>query len=393
MDQTLVEHYVKHFDHHDRRLGADPRDVFETMRSSCPVSWSDQWGGFWVVSDYDSVRFVLRNDELFTVEKSVTIPAGMGNRRPLLPQEVDGKAHTKYRGLLNPVFAPRRITALEPKVRQVCDDLIDAVIDTGGCDFITDIAAPMPSIIFTEMMGLPYERAAQFHEWKEILMHGRHDDPGQTKQAQAGMEVTEFLYALVADRKAAPRDDIMTVLLDSEIDGEKLIDDEIVDTAFLLFMAGLDTVTSALGLSVAHLATHPEDRDRLVKDPALIPKAVEELLRYETVVLSGRTAVEDVELAGVTIKAGDTVLCNELAADRDPDHFEDPDTVDFDRHLAFAVGPHRCVGSHLARIEMRVLLEQMHARIPTYRLRDGAEITRHLTATAGIDAPLPLVWD
>lgn len=228
-------------------------------------------------------------------------------------------------------------------------------------------------------------------------MHSHHRDPTLATQRAAGEAVTKYLYALVEERRAEPRDDIMSVLLAAESEGSKLTDEEIVDMAFLLFMAGLDTVTSALGLSVAYLAQHPEQRDRLVKDPELIPSAIEELLRYESIVLAARTATEDVDLGGTLIKEGDVVLLNELAADRDPRQFPDADQVIFERHpnrhLAFGAGPHRCVGSHLARLEMRVLFEQMHSRIPSYRLKEGTVATRHLTATAGIEKPLHLVWD
>jgi cytochrome P450 len=396
MDQALVEHFVEHFDHHDPRLGEDPEPVYAAMRSRCPVAHSDVHGGFWIISDYANARYVLQHPELFTTRETVTVPPGLGNQRPLLPMELDPPEHTKYRNLLAPVFAPRRIEALESKIRANCDRLIGAFIDKGRCDLVADFASPLPSTIFVEMMGLPYEDHEKFHAWKDTILHGHHADPDGSARKAAGDAVNAYIVDLIDKRKQHLEDDIISVLLTAEVDGEKLTDEEVIDIAYLLFIAGLDTVTSAISLSFLYLATHPSHRDAIVDDPAVIPAAVEELLRYESLVMAGRTVVEDTEAGGAAMHKGDRMLVNTISANRDNSFFGNADEVDFSRterrHLAFSVGPHRCVGSHLARLELRVAMERFHQRIPDYRLQPGATPHRYLTSVAGIDS-VPLEWD
>lgn len=396
LDAATIDEFVANFDHHDPRLGRDSHAVYAAMRERCPVAHSDRHGGFWVLSDFESVHYAMQHHELFTTHPSVTIPAGLGNRRPMLPMEVDPPVHIKYRGLLAPVFSPRRINALEPGIRGVADQLIDGFVDRGECEFMGEFAEQFPTIIFTDMMGLPVEEAPRFHQWKNVLLHGHHDDVDGSLRATAGKELNEYLVALLEERKGRRADDIISVLLDAEVEGEKLTDQEVLDMTFLLFLAGLDTVTSSLGLQFLALAQRPDLRDQLVADPGLIPAAVDELLRYESLVLAGRTATTDVELGGQLIRAGDRVLINTVAANRDPARFPEPEEIRFDRghtgHVAFAVGPHRCVGSHLARMELKVAYEHFHRRIPNYRLAEGAEIHRHASSVAGLEA-LPLVWD
>ncbi|MGH7857320.1 MAG: cytochrome P450, partial [Candidatus Binatia bacterium] len=256
MDKATIDEFVEHFDHHDPRLGQDPHPVFDAMRSRCPVARSDRHGGFWILSSYDLVHFALQHHELFTTIHSVNVPPGLGNRRPLLPLELDPPLHSKYRNLLNPVFHPHRIAALEGKIRETCDSLIDAFIDRGECEFMSELAAPLPTRIFTEMMGLPVEESARFFAWKNALLHGHHHDPDGSKRAAAGAEVSGYLNQLIAERRTKRRDDIISVLIDSEVDGERLTDEEVLDTSYLLFLAGLDTVTSSLGLQFLYLAQH-----------------------------------------------------------------------------------------------------------------------------------------
>ena len=228
------------------------------------------------------------------------------------------------------------------------------------------------------------------------IVHGHaKDDPAGTQRKAAGAELERRMAAVYDERIAAPRDDIVSVLIGAEVDGERLSPIEVLDMTYLLMVAGLDTVAASIGLQYLYLAQHPEQRDRLVADPSLIPSAVEELLRYESLILTGRTVTHDVEFHGVQMHAGDRLLINSVSAGRDERQFPNADVVDFERtpnrHLAFAAGPHRCVGSHLARLELRVVHETIHERLPTYRLADGAHIHRYTGSSAGVDA-LPLVW-
>jgi cytochrome P450 len=395
-DRQLIEQLVSHFDHHNPRLGECFDVVYAQMRAKCPVAHSDMHGGFWTLSSYEAVHYAMQHYELFATAPSVNIPAGLGQRRPLLPMEVDPPIQSRYRALLLPVFSPTRMKNIEGRIRDVADSLIDGFVDDGECEFVGDFAERLPTVIFTEMMGLPLAQAARFHNWKNILLHGHHDDPDGHLRARAGQELNEYLVELLEERKREPGEDIISVLHGAEVDGDKLTDEEILDMTYLLFLAGLDTVASSLGLHFLNFAQRPDLREQLANDPAIIPLAVEEMLRVESLVLAGRTATQDVEIGGQLIREGDRVLINTVAADRDPDIFPDPDEIRFDRgrsrHVAFGVGPHRCAGSHLARIELAIAYEHWHRRIPEYRIKDGVTVVRHASSVAGVST-LPLVWD
>lgn len=395
MESALVSHFVEHFDHHDPRLGRDPDELFDTMVSQCPVAHSDQHGGFWVVSGYDETKFILQNPQLFTSEQSVRVPKGE-ETLPLPPIEIDPPRHAKFRSVLAPAFSPRSIKALDAGIRDLTSTLIDGFIASKGCELVADLAAPLPTGIFTQVMGLPIEDAEQFYAWKNVINHESRTDNDPDAAGRATREAIAYLKAVLDARRAEPRDDIATQLVQAEMDGDPIEEDEMLRMAFLLFLGGLDTVTSALTFAFAHLATHPEDRRQIVASPQIIPSAVEELLRRNAVIMIGRVASEDVEVGGLEFKAGDRILCNAIAANRDPRQFPHPEQVQLDRdpnrHVTFGLGPHRCVGSHLARLELGIVLEEFHKRIPDYRLADGFEIHRHLNQVAGIDA-LALVWD
>jgi len=394
VDSALINHFVEHFDHHDPRLGRDPDELFDVMVGRCPVAHSDQHGGFWVVSGYEETKFILQNPLLFSSEQSVRVPAGE-ETPPLPPIEIDPPRHAKYRSILAPAFSPRSIKALEGQIRALTNRLIDAFVRDGRCELVADLAAPLPTGIFTQIMGLPIEDTQRFYAWKNIINHESRTDNDPDAAGRATGEAIAYLKTVLDARRAAPKDDIASQLVESELDGEPIEESEMLRMAFLLFLGGLDTVTSALTYSFAHLATHPADRDLIVRDPSVIPTAVEELLRNNAVIMIGRVASEDVEIGGHQIKAGDRVLCNSIAANRDPRQFPSPRQVQFDRasnrHVSFGMGPHRCVGSHLARLELGIVLEEFHQRIPDYRIEEGFQIHRHLNQVAGIDA-LPLVW-
>lgn len=395
MEPDVVKHFVQHFDHHDDRLANEPLPVSTAMREQCPVAHSDQHGGFWVVSEYEDARFIMQHPELFTSEKSVRVPTGP-KTRPLPPIEYDPPRHAKYRSLISKAFSPRNIGAMEPKIRKVCDMLIGKFQDNGGCELVADLAAPLPTTIFTEMMGLPLEDAERFYRWRNLINHQAHEGEGAISAGEAMAETMDYLKAILEDRRVSPRDDIATALIDAQIDGEPISEDDLIHLAFLLFLGGLDTVTSAISFAFFHLAQRPDLRQQILDDPAIIPNAVEELLRYEAVIIVGRAVAQDTEIRGCPVQEGERVLINSIAVNRDPKQFDDPDAIDFtrenNRHLTFGVGPHRCVGSHLARLELRVVLEEFHSRIPHYRLAEGKQVHRHLNQVAGIDA-LQLVWD
>jgi cytochrome P450 len=277
----------------------------------------------------------------------------------------------------------------------VCRRLVDGFASAGACDLVADFAKPLPTTIFVGMMGLPYAEASQLLTWNDALLHA-YDNPDARREAATNID--RYLADAVDRRRSGggPADDLIGVLLSARIGDRPITDEEILDCLFLLLIAGLDTVTAMLGFSFWTLARRPDLQRRIVEDPAVVEDAVEELLRAHAIVNPARTATADTTIAdGVEVHAGDRVLLATALATRDPAEFEHPDLIDFDRkenrHLAFGAGPHRCLGSHLARIELRVALQEFHQRIPPYRLAPGQDPMIHGGGVFGIDR-LGLQW-
>lgn len=395
MDSALIDHFLEHFDHHDQRLQGDPSALWDAFLDKAPVAYSDVYDGFWVVNDYESAKTVMQDAKSFTNTQSINIPRHEKVHK-MVPLEMDPPEHSKFRRIMAPAFSPQSINALEPRIREVCNLLIDSFVEKGGCEFIKDFAAPLPTTMFTQLMGLPLEDTKLFYGWKNTINHeGRSSNDGDAV-ARASQEVVAYLKEIFDSRRQDPKDDLATMLVQAELEGEPIDEADMLSMGFLLFLGGLDTVTSALGFAFGHLATTPEHRDELIQSPELISSAVEEFLRRDAVILVGRTATVDVELQGKVIKAGDQVLVNGIAANRDPREFDNPDEVQLDResnrHLTFGVGPHRCVGSHLARLEIKIAIEEFLRRLPTFRLEEGAVLNRHMNQVVSYDS-VPLVWD
>lgn len=322
---------------------------------------------------FDDVVTVTKRRDVHSMDPDTVAVLGMvlGAGRPLIPLMIDGDDHTKYRKLLDPLFAPRHVARLEPVIRELAENLIDAFAGAGEVDFYPAFCEPLPSQIFLSQLGLPLEDV-RFLMWvKDGIIR-----PTDAEHAQsAGPELVEYLYAELDRREASgePGDDLIGGFLTAEVDGHRITREDVIDITFLLILAGLDTVTSSLSCMVDWLARHPSERDRLVADPSLLPGAIEELLRVQTVVPAGsRHATADFTVGGTSVKAGDQVRVVWAAANMDPDAFPDPTAVDFarpnNRHIAFASGFHRCLGSHLARLELRIAMDALHRRIPDYRL-------------------------
>jgi cytochrome P450 len=365
----------------DPATADDPAEAYRLLRETCPVArTSSPFGEHAVViSRYDDVLWALKHPEVFSSAAAVDI----GQDQPLIPLQVDPPEHAKYRRLLDPEFAPRRVAEIEADARRLVNGLIDRFADRGECDFHEEFATPLPSTIFLRLMGLPQSDLPTFLQWRDNTI--RPDvDPGDFEAAarireETGHAITRYFEEAIAERRRHPDDGLLSRLVHAEIEGRPLDDRELLGICHLLLLGGLDTVTATLDCSVAYLATHPEHRRRLVEDPSCSAAVVEELLRTETpVMMVVRSVKQDTELRGVPLKEGDSVTVLLGAADRDPAEFPDPDVVDFDRpqnrHLAFGGGPHRCLGSHLARMELRVGLEEFHRRIPEYRIAPGATL-------------------
>jgi cytochrome P450 len=357
----------------------DPHHAYARLRSECPVASADMGGfGVTLISRYEDVLAALRSPERFT---SAAGMLGLGEQ-PLLPLEVDPPIHSSYRRLLNPHFVPRRIELLEPEVRRLVSELIDGFADRGSCDFHAEFATPLPSSIFLALMGLPMDDLPQFLQWRDNTI--RPDvEPGDFEGAQrirdeTGKAISDYFRTAIAERRADPDGSLLSELVHGEVAGRPLDETELLGISHLLLLGGLDTVTATLDCMVDFLARHPDHRRQLVDDPSLIPAAVEELLRWLTpVMVVPRNAATDLELCGVEIPAQAGVALVLGAANVDEEAFGEP-AVDFRReqnkHLAFGAGHHLCLGAHLARLELRVALEELHRRIPDYRLAEGSEV-------------------
>ena len=307
----------------------------------------------------------------------------LGNVRPLIPLSVDPPDHSKYRKLLDPLFAPKRMDAAEADIAARANRFMDAFVDRGECHFTDEFAVPFPSAVFLGLMGLPWEDLDAMLRMKNGIIRPTgfeiSVEEGQRRLDENGQDIYAYFNAILDEREKHPQDDILTQFLHAKVAGEQLSREEILDILFVLLLAGLDTVTDSLTCSFAFLAQHPEHRQQIVDDPAIIPSAVEELLRWESPVLSvPRFCTEDTEVGGCPVKAGDMVGVSVGAANVDTAEFPDAFDVRFDRevnrHLAFGGGVHRCLGSHLARREMRVVLREWHRRIPEYELKPGIEL-------------------
>jgi cytochrome P450 len=351
-----------------------------------------------IIARYEDVLSALRHPEIFSSDMAEELR--LGNVRPMIPQQIDPPAQIRYRKLLDPLFSRKRSLRLEPEIRRQANQLIDKFIDAGHCEFNSSFAIPLPCSAFLSLFGLPLEDLDFFLEVKDAIIrpHTKTRDLGEMVKIreEGGGKIYEYFEKEIASRQtSAGSDDLLDAFLSFEIDGEKLTHDEILDICFLTLIAGLDTVTATLGCDIAFLAANPVQRRRIVDDPELIPAAIEELLRWETPVTGvPRKLKQDVTIGGVAMKAGEIVTLLLGAANLDERHFERADEVDFgrefNRHTAFGGGPHRCLGSHLARMELRLALEEWHRRIPDYRIKEGETPTY----SAGIREVqyLPLEW-
>jgi cytochrome P450 len=377
----------------------DEFETYELLREHLPIARTGGTmqgpvaGGAWFLTRYEDMAEVLREPADFSSQIS-NYPV-----RPWIPQAVDPPMHTSYRRILNPWFTVDAMSKLEPHLEQFADELIGAMVAQDEFDFVADFADPFPTKIFCELMGFPPEDHPQIMDWKNCLMHGNDGHPrgGELARARAeqmglevgeegeipsevrmnvGVEIYGYLAEQIEAHRKDPRDDLISKLLEARYEGERpLTEEELQDTCFLLFMAGLDTVASVLGLVVKHFAEHPDERRRfvaLLDDRRAVAEACEELVRYHAIVTPPRRVTRDLVFRGAQFREGDTVSCATPSANRDPEMFESPDELIYDRnpnrHMGYGLGPHRCLGIHLARRELRIGLTALHRALPDYRL-------------------------
>jgi cytochrome P450 len=393
------------FDYHrDPGLFEDPHlRVLELIEQAPPLFWTPHNGGHWMALGYDVVGRVMREHETFS---SSLFPPAMraqlagfklpdGRRVPsMTPIMLDPPDHTKLRAPLQKTFSPKTVMALKGDIEALATSLVDAVLPLGACDFLPAVIEQLPVRVFLKMMGLPEDRIEEYRAIVRAVFEPRSDD--RMHALSHNRRMVDVMMDEILARRDEPKDDIISLLWATEIDGEPMTLELMEDYCGLLFLAGLDTVINAMAHGMRHLAAHPELQAKLRAQPELIVDATEELLRRYTITAPIRRAQRDVELAGRFVKEDDLIVTYLSAADLDPREFPSPEKFDLDRenknHLIFGAGPHRCLGSHLARIELQALYQVVLAKLPEFRLDPDKRPVFHAGNMLAVSS-LPLRWD
>jgi len=345
----------------------------------------------WMVTRSDLMREILRDPETFSSRHLTGWAELLGETWELIPLETDGRTHRAYRMLMNPLFSPKNITALEDRIRQSAGGFIDAALKNGGCDFQLDFGHPFPVSVFLHLMGLPVEQMEQFLAWETGLLHG---ETTEDRRA-AAQAIKDYLVAMIAERRQKPTGDLISFAVTSRIDDRFLTEDEMLGMVFVLFAAGLDTVASMLGFIFKYLAENPEQQRLLRREPELIGNAMEEMIRALAPVTTTRVVTRDIDFHGVRLKKDDRINLPLPVAARDERECERPNEIDFRRerfrHITFGDGPHVCIGAHLARREIKIALEEWLTRVPEFRIADGQQPKVHAHGVWGLSS-LPLTW-
>lgn len=381
-----VADWATDYDIFDPGYVADPYGIWAELRSACPIAHTDRWGGSWLPTRYADVTEIARDIDRFPSGNGISVlpVQGAGSNEgasPLLaagvpPISADPPLHTWTRRLVLPTMSPARVAEYEVFTRELCARLVDEIVQRGEGDAAADYAQQIPVRVIGHILGVPESMSATFTEWVRDALEFAYD----AERRQRGVvAIVGYIQAAIEERQANPVDDFISELLQAEHDGEPIGIPVVMGMCALLLVAGVDTTWSSIGSTMWHLATHADDTRRLVDEPDLMPTAIEEFLRAYAPVTMARRLSDDVEFAGCPMKAGERILMNFPAANRDPEVFPDPDTVVLDRlhnrHVAFGAGIHRCAGSNLARMEIRVAVEEWLKRIPEFEVTDPALVT------------------
>ncbi len=372
------------FDHHSDAFNLNELAINADLRQKCPVAWNENYDGFWFLSSYDAVSQTARDDATFAhkyepnATNGVDYQGEMGVPRPegqpaLGIGEVDGPYHQALRHALAPFFSPGAVQKLKPFMEQLAHDFLDKRITDGQMDLVLDYASPVPAILTMKLMGLPYDNWHLYAKLFHSVMAVPQDSPEYLEAIAKVPEMMQGVLEFAANRKTKPEDDLTSFLIQFEFDGKRLTDEQLLNILWNLIGGGVDTTTSQTALTLLHLGTHPELRQQLIDHPELYRTATDEFLRYFSVNQTlSRTVTRDVELNGQHLRKNDRVVISWLSANHDEQEFDRPDEVILDRtpnrHLAFGLGPHRCIGSHLARLMSEVMVRAVLDRIPDYQV-------------------------
>jgi cytochrome P450 len=367
------------------------QEIDELRGHARPAFWANEGEGYWVFTDHNVILDGLQRSDLWSSQ--IITPNDRDAMFKLIPVMVDPPEHAKWRQLLASWFSPKRVRAMKEEQERYAAELISSVKTAGACDFMREVAQTFPARVFINIMGMPAEMLDEFLRWEAQILHTA---VGVEQQQAAQGKVVEYFAGLIAERRAAGdsnASDLVSAAVRWEVDGKPAEDVDILNCMLTLFLAGLDTVASQLGYSMLHLATHAADRERLVAQPDLIPHAVEELMRAYPILQTARKATRSEDFYGCPVKAGDVATFPLAAAGRDDAFYANASAVDFDRddvrHVSFGAGPHRCLGSHLARQELAVVLTEWHRQIPDYEL--VSDPSEHGGGAWGLNA-LDLQW-
>ena len=373
--------------------GDDPFVAVASLHDEPPVIWMTE-ANFgrpgWVLTRNDVITEAFIDYEHFSSERPGMIADMLGEPVRLNPIEIDPPRHFHYRRVLNPFFTPKAVKGFDDPVRLVCRELIAKFRDRGECEFVDEFAVPFPSYIFLDLMGMPRDRLDEFIGWQNDLM--RAADP--MARVAAARSIYAYLKQHMAAQQANPTNELLRGMVTAQIEGRPIDYYELMGMFYVLYVGGLDTVYSTIGWIMNHIATHPELQDRLRKDPALLPQAIEEFCRAFSVVVTHRQVAKDFVFHGVPMKKGDEVNLPIMLANRDPLAHANPHVVDIDRkprHITFGTGTHNCIGLHLAKREMRIVLEEFLSSFDNIRIKPGETPRYHTGRTFGFDY-LPLAW-
>ena len=367
-------------------LAKDPRDIVYTPHN----------GGHWLVTSHELGREILSNADLFG-SFPIGIPANMEQRPRLIPLESDAAAHRRYRRLLLPIFEPAAVQRLQAGAETLAQEVLDEVLSDGEFDFLWRVAKPISMGLFVRQLGLEPERLDDFYAWES----GFYRAPTMEERIECGQNIGAYLSAVVSQHVEHPKDDIVTMLLNVEVEGEKLSQEEVQSICYLLFLASIDTVATMLSFIVRHLARDQVLFRRLKEDRSAIADSVDELLRMHAFINLNRICERDTVFHGVAFRAGDNIVVPSFVTDRDERVFADPDAFNADRskreknqHHAFGAGAHKCIGLHVAKMEVRVVLEAIFDRISSLELVSESAVTGHGGTTMGLDTiPIKVTLD
>ena len=385
------------WDYQDANTRLNPFDATRNIYEELPPifythsRFARLFEGAWVVTRYEDCREVYQNAELYSTADAANFQELIGETWPMIPLAIDPPDHGKYRVLLNPWFSPRAITEMEPRIRGTINELIDSFIHKGECDVSYDFGRLYPVRVFMDLMGFPREMLEDFLQWEYALLHSNGDLEKMTWGIGSALK---YVRSFIQEMRENPQNNLTSHIVHGQVDGRPVTDEEIDGTVLFLWVGGLDTVAASSSLMFRRMGKDLDLQRRLRANPELIPEAIEEFLRMQPLVNSTRLVKQDHEFHGQTIKAGDHIMAFNAAGNFDPREFDEPWEFKLDRpsnrHFTLAGGPHRCLGSHLARRELRIAVSEFLRRIPEFKLKPGEEVM----ATPGLIAvpKLPIVW-